>query len=597
MHSLCFTTNGYTKRKLKRTERRENYPRDLAIMTDYGDAYEVSCPAKPLVSGIYVRNAATHRYNQKNGIHTLAQHTTGQWGVGDGKVYLFLAKPASERPTDQISWQMLQKDRYVESPTMFVQRLKSPAPPATQSRPTEAAAAVPNAQASHGYVEKAPYVESAKDWTKVTTASGAVVYQNKVTKVQQHIVPEILLNVCAYSVETAEQARIGVYVPLAMVLDAGVKPVDVVHMETWRECEANWAKTLELLEGELGYSQHKLEGMKKSGQSHEEERRTLNETLARMQANLQSGAAKERQALERSEAMTSRLGRGHIKRDEPPPSGPRTFPTGEELQKEYAAVFGDAFEEAAAQATTCMEDVLKMRDSVDFFVYDIIAPLFRVTKAYVTEVIAAKYKVLSDNFGVALEEEEEGEGDQEDSIARQFFLSSQQEVLLGAVMGVDKSVINKLITQMGTAAVKLRDALPTWAARDGSSLTFDLAGMVRLLLRVHTVIELSDPKCYLYPDATTNIVYPEDRRIHREIFSPGTKVYGQLARGEEVQVVVPGLYFQPPTSCAAPSEGEQMNAVASKNGRVSESAGPLVIPVVCAKVRRTINSTTIGNHK
>jgi hypothetical protein len=537
---------------------------------------------------------------QKNGSYTLAQHTTGQWGVGDGKVYLFLAKQASRRPNDKVSWQMLYKDRYIESPAMSVQQLISPAPAAAQLRPTEATtAAAPNAQSSHSYVEKVhvPYVESAKDWIKIATAGGAVVYQNKVTKVQQHFAPEILLNVCAHSVETAEKARIGVYVPLAMVLDAGAKPVDMVHMETWRECEANWAKTLEILEGELGYSQHKLEGMKKSGQSCEEERRTLNETLARMQANLESGAVKERQAHERSEAMTSRLGRGHIKRDEPAPSGPRTFPTGEELRNEYAAVFGDTFVEAAGQATLCMEDVLKMRGSEDFFVHDIVAPLFRVTKEYVTEVIAAKYKVLSDNFGVALEEEEEGEGDQDDSIARQFFLSSQQEVLLGTVMGVDKSVINKLIIQMGSTATKLRDALPTWAARNGSQLTFDLVEMVRLLLRVHTVIELSDPKCYLYPDAATNIIYPDDRRVHREIFSPGAKVYGPLVRGEEVQVVVPGLYFQPPTSCAAPSEGEQMAAATSKNGRTSESAGPLVVPVVCAKIRRMINSTTIGNHK
>lgn len=569
-------------------------------MTEF---FTVDCPSNPAINGDYFCLGKAGRFEQRGGIHILVKHETGQWGVGDGRVYIALAKQKSVYPDDGVIWQVLHNNAYRESKSTTVKRHVIPSRPGV-SQPGDGgkqAAAVPNAAPQHqqhgNNVEKPPYVESKKDWVMATAANGVIFYQNKVTKVQQQTVPEILLNVSSYTIETANKAKVGMYVPLSLVLDSGGRPMEPAYLESWGDCVVNWAKSLELLEGELGYSQQQLEAIKKSGQSHEEERRTLNETLARMQANLQSGAAKERQAHERSEAMTSRLGRGHIKRDEPAPSGPRTFPTGEELQKEYAAVFGDAFEEAAAQATTCMEDVLKMRDSVDFFVYDIIAPLFRVTKAYVTEVIAAKYKVLSDNFGVALEEEEEGEGDQEDSIARQFFLSSQQEVLLGAVMGVDKSVINKLITQMGTAAVKLRDALPTWAARDGSSLTFDLAEMVRLLLRVHTVIELSDPKCYLYPDATTNIVYPEDRRIHREIFSPGTKVYGQLARGEEVQVVVPGLYFQPPTSCAAPSEGEQMNAVASKNGRVSESAGPLVIPVVCAKVRRTINSTTIGNHK
>jgi hypothetical protein len=358
-----------------------------------------------------------------------------------------------------------------------------------------------------------------------------------------------------------------------------------------------WSKALELLEGEMGYAHEQLEAVRKSSHGPEEEMRTMRETLSRKQANVESGIEKERQALERSEAMTTRLGRGHIKRDEPAPSGPRTFPTGEELQREYAEVFGDGFEEAALQAIGCMEDDLKVRASADCFVNNIVAALFRVTKAYVTEIIAAKYAVVSEHFGVDLLEQEEGEGGQGDSIARQFFLSSQQEVLLSAVMSVDKSVINQLIKKIGSTATKLCDALPDWAANTKSALIFDLPKMVRLLLRVHTVIELSDPKCYLYPEAAISIIYPDDTRPYREIFRPGTKKYGALTRGEEVQIVVPGLYFQPPTSCAAPSAGDQIPLANASSGPAPLMAGPQVVPVVCAKIRRTVESTAIGNEK
>jgi hypothetical protein len=573
----------------------------------------VECLSHRAICGDY-KKGGKDRYMQQDGIHLLARHSTGQWGIGDGKVYLALAKQSSDFPDTPVTWQVLVNNTtYQESPTTKIyamepqhieqdisiensdwrmtktatgsivyqnkvtkeQRSTRPAIPAERSPITQTAP----------FVEKVPYVERKEHWVQVTKTNGTVVFRNTQTKVETPTVPEILLNVSAYFFETEQKTGVGVYAPLAMVQESGAQPTDLKFMESWRKVEAHWSKTLEILEGEMGQSQHVLEGLKKSGRVNEEERLTLVQTIARMQTSLQSAIEKERETNEELEIAQTALPRApYIRRDEPAPSGARTFPTGEELQNEYAEVFGDSFEEATGQARLCMEDMMSMRDSTEFFVYDVIAPLFKVTKEYVTDMIAAKYAVLSDCFSVCLEEEEEeaeGVEDWEVSIARKFFLSSQQEVLLSTVMAADYSVINQLLTKMGRTVTKLRDVLPTWAAREGCPLVFDLTELVRFLLRVHTVIELSDPKCYLYPDVAIIMSYPDDRRIFREIFSPGVKRYGKLTLGEEVQVVVPGLYFQPPVSYGPPPEGSQA----------------LVIPVAPARVRRTLSAFKGGNHK
>jgi hypothetical protein len=101
--------------------------------------YGILCTENPAVGGIYVASGPENRFFQRDGNHILARHPTGQWGIGDGKIYLFLTKTQAMAPSDPVVWLVLRDNRFFECPGPIISPLKSgDVPPVTTAAPPPA---------------------------------------------------------------------------------------------------------------------------------------------------------------------------------------------------------------------------------------------------------------------------------------------------------------------------------------------------------------------------------------------------------------------------------------------------------------------------
>jgi hypothetical protein len=73
--------------------------------------------------------------------------------------------------------------------------------------------------------------------------------------------------------------------------------------------------------------------------------------------------------------------------------------------------------------------------------------------------------------------------------------------------------------------------------------------LLGFLLELQTVAELSDPRCFLQPAPGSRVSYKEG--FCMEILSPGTKKFGRIQEGDQVEVVLCGLYFEDSTNAFA----------------------------------------------
>jgi hypothetical protein len=77
----------------------------------------------PKIDGLYVASGAQDTFQQQSGIHILKRHVTGQWGIGDGEVYLFITHQAisvAKGLNEPLSWLTLSKDRYIDDGPIIV---------------------------------------------------------------------------------------------------------------------------------------------------------------------------------------------------------------------------------------------------------------------------------------------------------------------------------------------------------------------------------------------------------------------------------------------------------------------------------------------
>jgi hypothetical protein len=114
----------------------EGTPAAPAPSAALAPCYRVRIPQEPALEGLYARTGTADRYLQQ-GVgagavaHVLVQHNTGQWGIGDGKIYLLLAKNRSAKPDDNVVWQMLHDMvRYRDCKSVLIQRHDEPLPDA-----------------------------------------------------------------------------------------------------------------------------------------------------------------------------------------------------------------------------------------------------------------------------------------------------------------------------------------------------------------------------------------------------------------------------------------------------------------------------------
>jgi hypothetical protein len=580
--------------------------------------YFVRCTLLADIAGRYYASpqhpgAFKHIYNA----YYVAKSSDGRWGIGDGKIFLALSEDRPENITMCKKWSYLQKHsqnpkNWTYKPmTMSVQYYRDQEPPATtasvtasvssQSAPgnsqtrgpapnshsSSSMSALPNPPRKDQPIEN-KYIESATDW-ELRESGGQLTYYNKVTKQPSVTPPVIVCNVGLFALNDGAHP-IQFCSPLNQRGAPAREVLKKYHAAKWKHSEKMWNDAVRVLEGELGAAQADAKKVNRKTQGLDQELRTHSDTLDRRKAEMALYEEKERFAIERSATMASRLGKVHVKRDDAAEPG-AIFPTGEQIRAEYAALFGDTFEEKAIQARAFIEEVFKVVDGLEILVHDVLARLFTATRAYALRVIQGKYKKLADAFGLLPEwgDEQEAEGG---STTRLFFLASQQEPLLCAARTIDEKTVSGIVKKMGQRAERLRVELPAWCERNNWPVSFDLGHMVRTLVWVNTAIELSDPKCYLYPRVGTAHYHIDDKRVYTEVFRPGKKQFGALLAGSEVEVVVPGLYFECPTEVAAPSNSGNSCSSPRSSALVPEVA----VPMVAVQVRRlTADMRGIGN--
>jgi hypothetical protein len=115
-----------------------------------GVRYEVHCPAVPQANGTYSsQNGKSTLYlQQEGGMHILARHSNGLWGVGDSKNYLVLADKIGTLPTDVTGWKVLTGGRYVPEPSTYIRSVGGGAPSANDEPTRAKPAAQPGAPSS-----------------------------------------------------------------------------------------------------------------------------------------------------------------------------------------------------------------------------------------------------------------------------------------------------------------------------------------------------------------------------------------------------------------------------------------------------------------
>jgi hypothetical protein len=583
--------------------------------------YFVRCTVLADINGRYYQHQQypnVHKHMYEN--YLLARLPDGRWGVGDGAFYIALSGDKADYPMQCKKWSYLVKDYrhpqgVYKTMTMTIQfappTTTTPAP--TQlaniktghsttssppsSTPSLSAGSISTATSPKAALPIPPrkdekldtvYVERVGDWERKESGN-QITYVNKVTNKSSQYAPAVLCNVGLFGFEE-RGVQIQFHAPLNLHGDPAREVLKIYHAAVWKHSEKMWNDAVRVLEGELAAAQADAKKVERKTQGLDEELRTHSDTLDRRKAEMALYEEKERFAIERSAAMASRLGKVHVKRDDAaqPCAG---FPTGEQIRAEYAALFGDTFEEKAIQARAYIEEVFTVADGLEILVHDVLARLFTATRAYALRVIQGKYKKLADAFGLLPEwgDEQEAEGG---STTRLFFLASQQEPLLRAARSIDEKTVSGIVQKMGQRAERLRVELPAWCERNNWPVSFDLGHMVRTLVWVNTAIELSDPKCYLYPRVGSAHHHIDDKRVYTEVFRPGKKQFGALLAGSEVEVVVPGLYFECPTEVAAPSNSGNSCSSPRSSALVPEVA----VPMVAVQVRRlTADMRGIGN--
>jgi hypothetical protein len=98
------------------------------------DSFEVSFRLDPALNGRYVVGSRAGVYLQQNGKHILTQHTTGQWGIGDGVHYIILARLQGGNPEGRSDWQFLQNNRYYNVDSVSITRVGAAAPAAAEKK-------------------------------------------------------------------------------------------------------------------------------------------------------------------------------------------------------------------------------------------------------------------------------------------------------------------------------------------------------------------------------------------------------------------------------------------------------------------------------
>jgi regulator of replication initiation timing len=383
------------------------------------------------------------------------------------------------------------------------------------------------------------------------TFRNSTIYVNE-NGASQSEIPEALaraerLENCVYSYTLKannSKGEIEVFAPARFALDRDRTPAQRGYYEKFDEYSVFWSHSVKVIEEEIKAVNAKIFKIREDLEKFPNERKTLNAEINRLDEQLQQIKSRERTAQQRSDGLLSRVGKSHIKRDWQQTRVGSNFPAGEDFRSMFLERFLD-FESFACDAVNCLDD-LECKDSAAVLVSDVIAPVFNAAIGEIARRLKVKREILKREFNTVVPESGE------DNIVKLFWYSTQQTQMLREIQALSEEHVLAMTKNLGGRIPELlaemeRQAEAGSIANDENSIRINR--LLGFLLELQTVAELSDPRCFLQPAPGSRVTYKEGYCM--EILSPGTKKFGRIQEGDQVEVVMCGLYFEDSTNAFA----------------------------------------------
>jgi hypothetical protein len=327
-----------------------------------------------------------------------------------------------------------------------------------------------------------------------------------------------------------------------------------VSVRGWPAAEKYWGRAVDDLQAAMEKRLRDLDRWQRAEENNAAERATVDGTLRKMTAELEATRRADELAALRLRNLTTKQGAAHVRRDSPPEESKTDFPCGDVLLGVYRSAWSP-FDAFACDVVDALAEYDPRVDVAKAFVHNVILPVFQATQAYVEGTILRKQERMVQLFGPAAQFTRRDS----DDVAWQFFLFTQQLKMPAEIVALNDAAVQALIQEtdassgersapksvVGLAQELLQEGVN--AGRFARGLT--VQQVVRHFLRLHTYAMLSDPRCYLHPAPGTRLAFSEKHCI--EVLSPGVKRYGRIKEGDQVEVVLCGLYFDDPRAADA----------------------------------------------
>jgi hypothetical protein len=325
-------------------------------------------------------------------------------------------------------------------------------------------------------------------------------------------------------------------------------------MRGWPAAEKYWGRAVDDLEAAMEKRLRDLDRWQRAEENNAAERATVEGTLRKMTAELEATRRADELAALRLRNLTTKQGAAHVRRDSPLEESKTDFPCGDVLLGVYRSAWSP-FDAFACDVVDALAEYDPRVDVAKAFVHNVMLPVFQATQAYVEGTILRKQERMVQMFGPAAQFTRRDS----DDVAWQFFLFTQQLKMPAEIVALNDAAVQALIQEtdassgersapksvVGLAQELLQEGVN--AGRFARGLT--VQQVVRHFLRLHTYAMLSDPRCYLHPAPGTRLAFSEKHCI--EVLSPGVKRYGRIKEGDQVEVVLCGLYFDDPRAADA----------------------------------------------
>eukprot|EP01032_Pedospumella_encystans_P012628 gene12628-14597_t len=279
----------------------------------------------------------------------------------------------------------------------------------------------------------------------------------------------------------------------------------------------------------------------------------LETLVSEKSTQLKTSAHKLKESSQRADTLVARSAKRHMKRGTELKSRAE-FPDGEDFRRLFVSDLAN-FETFACDAVNCLQDLGHPDDAAEVLVNEVLAPIFNVCHKYVHDKLEAKRALFKTEWGVDVNTDAV-----DDTADKLFWFTSMQPWLLPHIDAMSNTALMSLVRSMGLPVTDLHCSMVTAGTAgliDNTEGAMRIPALTHVLLRCFTISALSDPKCYLYPAPGVRVPYKKG--YTEDIMGLGTNKHGPIEEGEEVEVVLCGLYFDNPDQ----TEGDTVKPIVS----------------------------------